>query len=390
MRTPPPPAPTRLPEDHEALAPLPHPSNADTNSSSGGGGGGGGGNRNPELPHAAAAVAGAEQENRDPSDPFSRWTAMDAKGSKGAGVVRVGGSDGGGEEEPTARGEPPLPKARPAAPRRVSFAPADQVYKLEDPYYGSSSSTNNHQQRGDWEEDNDGDSKEEDYDELEAPRPPPPAPTPMRVSGATGPPRRRLRQTWGTSASSPRGSSSRTRRGCSMDASDDEVFVAPSRMKEPSLWSTAAEQAELERRMAEASTCRHDEFDGRAVPEPAAPAYRAAAAAAVNIHPLAKTFEGLVPVSLDAPPPRPVRKGKQQEPPVQSAGTAHHGGRPRVRRDGARLQCHHGLWQHRRSHVATRGVGVVRRSKNVRRAGPFFHGVGSSVVSGTKVVEYTT
>ncbi|CAN0466427.1 unnamed protein product, partial [Ectocarpus sp. 8 AP-2014] len=253
MRPPPPSAPTRLPGDHEALAPLPHPSNAGTNSSSGGGGGGGGGgsNKNPEMPHAAAAAAaagaGAEQENRDPSDPFSRWTAIDAKG-RGPGVVGVGGGEGGEEEEPAARGEPPLPKARPAAPRRVSFAPADQVYKLEDPYYGSSNN-NNQQQQDDWEEedDDDDDSKEEDHDELEAPRPPPPAPTPMRASGATGPPRR-LRQTWGTSTSSQRGS--RAGRGCSMDASDD-AFVAPSRMQEPSLWSTAAEQAELERRMTE-------------------------------------------------------------------------------------------------------------------------------------------
>ncbi|CAM9357481.1 unnamed protein product [Ectocarpus sp. 12 AP-2014] len=300
MRSPPPSAPTRLPDDHEALAPLPHPSNSGTDSSSGGGGGG---NKNPEMPHAAAAAAavGAEQENRDPSDPFSRWTAIDAKG-RGSGVVGVGGGERGEEEEPTARGEPPLPKARPAAPRRVSFAPADQVYKLEDPYYGSSSSSNNNHQQDDWKDDDDDvDGKEEDHDELEAPRLPPPAPTPMRASSANGPPRR-LRQTWGTSTSSPRGS--RARPDCSMDASDD-VFVAPSRMQEPSLWSTAAEQAELERRMTEAS------FDRSAVPEPAAPAYRAAAAAAVNIHPLAKTFEGLVPVSLDAPPPRPMRKGKQ-------------------------------------------------------------------------------
>ena len=53
------------------------------------------------------------------------------------------------------------------------------------------------------------------------------------------------------------------------------------------------------------------EFDAGAVPEPSEPVYRAAAAGAVNIHPLAKTFQGLVPVSLDAPPPRPKRKGKQ-------------------------------------------------------------------------------
>lgn len=53
------------------------------------------------------------------------------------------------------------------------------------------------------------------------------------------------------------------------------------------------------------------EFDAGAVPEPNEPVYRMAAAGAVNIHPLARTFEGLVPVSLDAPPPRPKRKGKQ-------------------------------------------------------------------------------
>lgn len=51
--------------------------------------------------------------------------------------------------------------------------------------------------------------------------------------------------------------------------------------------------------------------DAGAVPEPSEPVYRTAAAAAVNIHPLAKTYEGLVPVSLDAPPPKMKRKGKQ-------------------------------------------------------------------------------
>lgn len=56
------------------------------------------------------------------------------------------------------------------------------------------------------------------------------------------------------------------------------------------------------------------EFDASAVQEPQEPAYRAAAANVVNIHPLARTFEGLVPVSLDAPPPRPRRKGKQVTP----------------------------------------------------------------------------
>lgn len=53
------------------------------------------------------------------------------------------------------------------------------------------------------------------------------------------------------------------------------------------------------------------EFDASAVPEPTEPVYRVAAAGAVNIHPLARTFKGLVPVSLDAPPPRRRRKGKQ-------------------------------------------------------------------------------
>lgn len=52
-------------------------------------------------------------------------------------------------------------------------------------------------------------------------------------------------------------------------------------------------------------------FDAGAVPEPNEPVYRTAAAAAVNINPLAKTFEGLVPVSLDAPPTKLKRKGKQ-------------------------------------------------------------------------------
>lgn len=45
--------------------------------------------------------------------------------------------------------------------------------------------------------------------------------------------------------------------------------------------------------------------------EPTGRATRAAASASVNIDPLAKTFEGLVPVSVDAPPPKPKLKGKQ-------------------------------------------------------------------------------
>ena len=50
------------------------------------------------------------------------------------------------------------------------------------------------------------------------------------------------------------------------------------------------------------------------MPEPVGAASQASAAAAasvVNIPPRARTFEGLVPVSLDAPPPRAKRKGKQ-------------------------------------------------------------------------------
>ena len=62
-----------------------------------------------------------DQENRDPSDPFARWAATDAKGrTNPEGGEAVG-------EEPIARGEAPLPGVRPAAPRRVSFAPAEQV-----------------------------------------------------------------------------------------------------------------------------------------------------------------------------------------------------------------------------------------------------------------------
>lgn len=67
------------------------------------------------------ADARDDQENRDPSDPFSRWAATDAKGRKDP----EGGEAVG--EEPIVRGEAPLPGVRPAAPRRVSFAPAEQV-----------------------------------------------------------------------------------------------------------------------------------------------------------------------------------------------------------------------------------------------------------------------
>ena len=62
-----------------------------------------------------------DQENRDPCEPFARWAAAEAKGRNDP----EGGEAVG--EEPIARGEAPLPGVRPAAPRRVSFAPAEQV-----------------------------------------------------------------------------------------------------------------------------------------------------------------------------------------------------------------------------------------------------------------------
>lgn len=126
----------------EALAPLPVPqpsSNATTYTSGGGGGGGGGGDGINTI-NRPPVVAWREQENMDPSGPFSRLASEndDAKGQRvgvGAVDVDVDGDVGVGvgreeekdQEEPAARGEPPLPKPRPAAPRRVSFAQADQV-----------------------------------------------------------------------------------------------------------------------------------------------------------------------------------------------------------------------------------------------------------------------
>ena len=73
-----------------------------------------------------------DQENQDPSNPFSNWPATDsAKGRTGNGWR---GGEGGEEvgEEPIARGEAPLPGVRPAVPRRVSFAPAEQVLTSSD------------------------------------------------------------------------------------------------------------------------------------------------------------------------------------------------------------------------------------------------------------------
>lgn len=78
----------------------------------------------------------------------------------------------------------------------------------------------------------------------EQPRPPPPAPIPQ-PSGRAHP--RRLKQHWGTYP---------VRRGGWLPAdaakgAQEGVFVPPSTLQEPSLWSTAMEQAALERRMKE-------------------------------------------------------------------------------------------------------------------------------------------
>lgn len=90
------------------------------------------------------------------------------------------------------------------------------------------------------------DDEEEDYDgDFEDPRPPPPAPTPAPHSAGTGP--RRLRQTWGGAT---RGSRGRALDGAGAGG-DSCVFVPPSKLQEASLWSTAMEQAALERRMRE-------------------------------------------------------------------------------------------------------------------------------------------
>ncbi|CAM9837402.1 unnamed protein product [Pylaiella littoralis] len=300
--------------DHEVLAPLLpllQPSNAANTDTSGRGGSGGGGNIDINKP---PFVPEMEQENRDPSGPFSRWaSASDAEGQRvgaggaggaGAGAAATAGQGGEAEEqEPTARGEPPLPKPRPAAPRRVSFAQADQVYELKDPYYGNTRQWDWRDHHGGKEEEAD-DSNSDYFGEFEAPRPPPPAPTPMSASSDSAGPRR-LRQTWGNSTY-PHGGSQRL--GSVESRSDPGVFITPSRLQEASMWSTAVEQAALEERMRQASW---EGCDAGAVPEPSEPVYRTAAAAAVNIHPLAKTYEGLVPVSLDAPPPKMKRKGKQ-------------------------------------------------------------------------------
>ena len=99
----------------------------------------------------------------------------------------------------------------------------------------------------------------DEYSEFseEAPRPPPPAPTPMIGAPDSARPRR-LRQTWGGSPSvrgaiSDRHGLDATYATNGEDSGDARAFVAPSKLQEASMWSTAVEQAVLERRMREAS-----------------------------------------------------------------------------------------------------------------------------------------
>jgi len=113
----------------------------------------------------------------------------------------------------------------------------------------------------------------DEYSELleEAPRPPPPAPTPMATAAESARPRR-LRQTWGgdtslrgassSSSSSSSSSTDRHRRDANgaigmEDSGRSGTFIPPSKLQEASMWSTAVEQAALERRMREVSV-----FDG--------------------------------------------------------------------------------------------------------------------------------
>lgn len=90
----------------------------------------------------------------------------------------------------------------------------------------------------------DNNQREDEEDDEQDPRPPPPAPTP-RPSGPSHP--RKLKQHWGSSALG-RGNH------VPMDAareSKEDVFVRPSSLQEPSLWSTAMEQQALELKMKE-------------------------------------------------------------------------------------------------------------------------------------------
>ncbi|CAM9608394.1 unnamed protein product, partial [Sphacelaria rigidula] len=202
------------------------------------------------------------------------------------------------EEGPNPSATAPIPGQRPATPRRVSFANAEQVYKYSTPNREDDTESFSMDNWGQDTGQHDNNQREDEEDDEQDPRPPPPAPTP-RPSGPSHP--RKLKQHWGSSALG-RGNH------VPMDAareSKEDVFVRPSSLQEPSLWSTAMEQQALELKMKE-------EFDSFATRQHLEQqTFRGAAASAVNVHPLARTFEGLVPVSLDAPPPRPKRKGKQ-------------------------------------------------------------------------------
>lgn len=155
--------------------------------------------------------------------------------------------------------QPPLPSA-------------PQVYTLRDPYYSSNSSSQTRPWGG-WETDceaKDG-NRADTGCEFEARRSPPPAPTPMSPSAPSASENvrpRRLRQSWGASASARGESSGGSRRGSTDSASSSGegfgggfgpgpggsgAFVAPSKLQEASMWSTAVEQAALERRMRQAS-----------------------------------------------------------------------------------------------------------------------------------------
>lgn len=139
-------------------------------------------------------------------------------------------------------------------PISTSHHTAPQVYNLQDPYYSSNGQWGLASERGEVKG-NDAD----EYSEFseEAPRPPPPAPTPMIGASDSARPRR-LRQTWGGSPSvrgaiSDRHGLDATYATNGEDSGDARAFVAPSKLQEASMWSTAVEQAVLERRMREAS-----------------------------------------------------------------------------------------------------------------------------------------
>lgn len=144
-----------------------------------------------------------------------------------------------------------------------------QVYKLYDFYSDANTSARQwgggqgeHKSKHDdgYDDHNDYDNHDgNDNDDVEAPRPPPPAPTPMPASSSTSASSassdnarpRRLRR-WGISDSS-RGRRSSSSGRLSGGSEDSGAFVPPSKLQEASMWSTAVEQAALERRMKEAS-----------------------------------------------------------------------------------------------------------------------------------------